>query len=283
MNAEAGPLTVVIPVWDDYVRWLAACVDSVWRQHPGTGLRVLVVDNASRSPLPTLPAGVEVTRTARRLTVGGARNHGLGRVETPFVAFADADDLFPEGYFAFAIDRLRARPEVVAVGMRPVVLDDATGRETLLEWPTDGALADSRHRRRLAVRGLLKEPAIVMSGSVFRAEALREAGGYSDLSYGEDANLALLLPFIGEVELHREPNRRYRVHPGSLARTTPPRETLEATYEDARRRLRSHPRVPLWAKALLPAVKRYHDRRIQSALDGSYARRLPLRSSDPDG
>ena len=55
-----------------------------------------------------------------------------------------------------------------------------------------------------------------MSGSVFRADALREAGGYSDLSYGEDANLALLLP----------------------------------------------------------AVRRYHRRRIESALDGSYGRRV---------
>jgi hypothetical protein len=32
--------------------------------------------------------------------------------------------------------------------------------------------------------------------------------------------------------------------------------------------------VPLWAKLLLPAVKRYHDRRIASALDGTYGRGL---------
>ena len=189
---------------------------------------------------------------------------------TPFVAFADADDRFPPGYFAFAVERLRARPGVVAVGMRPVALDDASGEERAFPWPTDGAIAASRHRRRLALRGLLKEPSIVMSGSVFRADAVRRAGGYSDLSYGEDANLALLLPFLGDVELHRAPNRRYRIHPGSIARRPPSRETLEATFADARRRLREHRDVPVWAKLLLPAVRRYHDRRIASALDGSY-------------
>jgi glycosyltransferase involved in cell wall biosynthesis len=272
---EHGPaLTVVVPVWDDYLRWLGACVASVWAQRDEVRLRVLVVDNASATPPRGLPDGVDVLRAPRRLSLGAARNHGLGRVGTPFVAFADADDLFPPGYFAFAVERLRARPEVVAVGMRPVALDDASGDERAFPWPTDGAIAASRHRRRLALRGLLKEPSIVMSGSVFRAGAVRRAGGYSDLSYGEDANLALLLPFLGDVELHRTPNRRYRIHPGSIARRPASRETLEATFADARRRLREHRDVPVWAKLLLPAVRRYHDRRIESALDGSYGKEL---------
>jgi biofilm PGA synthesis N-glycosyltransferase PgaC len=268
-------LTVVIPVYDDYVRWLEGCVASVWRQREEIDLRLLVVDNASSQPLPELPAGVAVTRTARRLSLGAARNWGLTRVATELVAFADADDLFPPGYFAFAAGRLRERPGLVAVGMRPVALDDATGRETPFPWPTDGAIAAARRDRRLlALRGLLKEPSIVMSGSVFRADALRRAGGYSDLSYGEDANLALLLPFLGDVELHLAPNRRYRIHPESIARRPPQRETLERSFADARRRVRTHPAVPLWAKALLPAVRRYHRRRIASALDGSYGRRV---------
>jgi hypothetical protein len=43
---------------------------------------------------------------------------------------------------------------------------------------------------------------------------------------------------------------------------------------DARRRLRRHPDVPLWAKALLPIVRRYHDRRIEAALAGVEERRV---------
>jgi hypothetical protein len=56
-------LTVVIPVYDDYVRWLDGCVASVWAQRDETALRVLVVDNASSQPLPELPEGVHVERT----------------------------------------------------------------------------------------------------------------------------------------------------------------------------------------------------------------------------
>ena len=278
MTARAHPapaaLTIVIPVWDDYLRWLPECVESIDRQRLDSPPRILVIDNASTIPVPPLPAAVQIERTPQRVSLGAARNHGLDRVTTPFVAFADADDLFPPGYFAFAIDRLQARPGVVAVGMRPIALDDATGNEQPFPWPTDAAIASSRHRRRLALRGLLKEPSIVMSGSIFRTTAVRQAGGYSDLSYGEDANLALILPFLGDVELHRAPNRRYRIHPNSIARRPPTRATLEATFSDARRRLRSHPAVPLWAKLLLPAIRRYHDRRIASALDGTYGSHL---------
>jgi glycosyltransferase involved in cell wall biosynthesis len=273
-TVNMAALTVVVPVWDRYVRWLDECVESILAQHAECDLRVLVLDNASTRPLPEQPSEVAMVRAPERLSVGAARNLALARVDTPLVAFADVDDLFPPGYFAFAVERLTARVRLVAVGMRPVALHDASGDEHEFPWPTDGAIAASRHRRRLALRGLLREPSIVMSGSVFRADALRRAGGYSDLSYGEDANLALLLPFLGDVELHRSPNRRYRIHPGSLARQPASRATLEQTYADARHRLRTHPDVPLWAKALLPAVKRYHARRIAAALSGSEQRRV---------
>jgi hypothetical protein len=72
-------LTVVIPVYDAYVRWLPGCVASVWRQRDETELGVLVIDNASAQPLPDLPAGVEVARTPRRLSLGAARNFGRPR------------------------------------------------------------------------------------------------------------------------------------------------------------------------------------------------------------
>lgn len=42
------------------------------------------------------------------------------------------------------------------------------------------------------------------------------------LDYGEDANLALILPFLGDVELHRHPNRRYRIHEDSTAEPAEP-------------------------------------------------------------
>lgn len=276
MNHQHHPaLTVVIPVWDRYVDYLDEAITTIDAQREEIPMRILVIDNASHRPLPPLRPGVDVHRLAQRVSVGAARNAGLDQVATPFVAFADADDLFPPGYFAFAVERLHTHPHVVAVGMRPILFEDSSGVEQVLAWPTDEAIAAAhRNRRLLALRGLLKEPSIVMSGSVFRVSALRRAGGYSDLDYGEDANLALILPFLGDVELHRSPNRRASIHPHSLSRNTPDRRTLEAVYSDARHRLRTHPAVPRWAKALLPAVALHHRRRINAALSGRQRQRL---------
>jgi glycosyltransferase involved in cell wall biosynthesis len=267
-------LTVVVPVWgDDYVRWLGECVESIWRQREGTGLRLLVVDNASEEPLPQLPTGVDIERLTQRRTLGGARNRGLELTATELVAFCDADDVFPDGYFAFARGRLAERPQVVAVGMRAVALLP-DGSERPFPWPDDAALAASRHRRRLALRNLLWEPSLPMSGSVFRTVALRRAGGYSDLDFNEDRNLSLLLPFVGEVEVHSAPSRRYRIHTGTVSRIAPDEQTVQASFADARRRLRAHPDVPIWAKVLLPLARIRHARQTAAAVDGVYARRV---------
>lgn len=274
MHRHHPQLTVVIPVWDRYVAFLADALTSIEGQRDEVPMLVLVLDNASLRPLPSLPPDVHVHRLAERVSVGAARNAALDRVITPYVAFADADDVFPPGYFAFAVERLLASAAIVAVGMRPIMFHDPDGVEQLLAWPTDGAIAAAnRDRRLLALRGLVREPSIIMSGSVFRTQALRDAGGYSDLNYGEDANLALILPFLGDVELHRHPNRRYRIHDDSLARNTPSRQTLEAVYRDARHRIRTHPAVPRWAKSLLPFIYLYHRRRINDALWGNQERR----------
>src|SRR4051794_40052477 len=74
--------TVLIPVWDDYVKWLEQAVVSLTAQDVAT--RIVVVDNASEVNLPVLP-GVAVVTSPRRLTVGAARNLGLGQVTTPYV------------------------------------------------------------------------------------------------------------------------------------------------------------------------------------------------------
>ncbi len=96
-TVDMAALTVVVPVWDRYVRWLDECVESILAQRAECDLRVLVLDNASTRPLPEQPPEVAMVRAPERLSVGAARNHALAQVETPLVAFADVDDLFPRG------------------------------------------------------------------------------------------------------------------------------------------------------------------------------------------
>jgi glycosyltransferase involved in cell wall biosynthesis len=91
MNDEAG-VTVVVPVWGRYIAFIRECIASALDQTGVQAPKVVVVDNASDVPLPSLPPEVEVVRSPRRLSVGAARNLGLGRVETGKVIFCDADD-----------------------------------------------------------------------------------------------------------------------------------------------------------------------------------------------
>ncbi len=85
----ADRLTVVIPVRDrcpQLDRALAAL---------GTGLRRLVVDDASADPVAVASVadrhGAEVVALHRNLGPAGARNAGLAAVRTPYVAFVDSD------------------------------------------------------------------------------------------------------------------------------------------------------------------------------------------------
>jgi hypothetical protein len=94
----------------------------------------------------------------------------------------------------------------------------------------------------------------------------RPAGGYDDESIQEEFGISTLLPFLADVEVHREPGRRYRIHARSLAREPVARERLEAQFRSLRRRVRRHPDVPLWAKGLLPLAALSHRRRIAGRL-----------------
>ncbi len=134
MNRAARPirmvgmaaLTVVVPVWDRYVRWLDECVESILAQRAECDLRVLVLDNASTRPLPEQPPEVAVVRTPQRLSVGAARNHALERVDTPYVAFANVVDRFPDGYWSSRLEQLKASGERVLTP--PTVIESGTER-----------------------------------------------------------------------------------------------------------------------------------------------------------
>ena len=108
LASQSPQVAVVIPVWDDYVRWLPEAVASVREQDLPAD--IIVVDNASTTPVPALE-GVAVVRTPRRLSAGAARNLGLAEVESEYVTFLDADDLLPEGTLRHLSSELSAHPE----------------------------------------------------------------------------------------------------------------------------------------------------------------------------
>jgi glycosyltransferase involved in cell wall biosynthesis len=122
-------VTVVIPVWDDYVRFLPEAVTSVRRDAPE--LPVVVVDNASTATLPDLQR-VTVVRTAR-LTVGASRNLDIEQVETEYVLVLDADDKLLPGTLGFLASGLQADPSVSVCVTG--ILDAETGERYRLPKP----------------------------------------------------------------------------------------------------------------------------------------------------
>ena len=100
-------------------RWdrLRATVDRLGHDHPG--VPVLVVDNGSSEPAGEVP-GAELIRCERDRGAS-ARDLGVQRAQTPFVAFCDDDAWWEAGTLEPAVARLRAEPRLGALVGRVLV------------------------------------------------------------------------------------------------------------------------------------------------------------------
>jgi len=240
-------VSVVVPVWDDYVGpHLAEAVESLRAQgHP---FRLIVVDNASTKPVPALD-DAEVVRTPERLTTGAARNFGVRHVDTPYVIFWDADDLMLPGTIRMLVEAMDADPGLVAFAAG--IVDGSTGRR--YRWPRRWPFAFARFPRLFAFGQSVWALFPTTGASIMRTEAVREAG-FGDNDAAEDWILGASLAFRGRVGFTRRFGRIYRQHPGSIWTG---HDSLPLLLEDTiyvRERLRADPAVPRWAKLLRPAV-----------------------------
>ena len=233
----------MIPVWDaPFVDALPEAVASAGRQVPRP--RIVVVDNASRDPLPEL-SRVEIVRSQTRLSRGGARNLGLSRVATEFVLFLDADDVMLDGAVALLESELARVPDaVVCAG---AILDRVTGRRHRV--PHRVAYPLSRARGWFAVANAAWSLYPSQGAAVMRTAAVRDAGGYGDADEGEDWVLRASLAFRGRVALVDTPAFRYAQR-GEAPRGARLREAAGRVRD----RIRADPGIPRWAKAMLPAI-----------------------------
>ena len=251
MSGPGATVTVVIPVWDDYVEFLTDAVESVRRCAPQAP--IVVVDNASSAAVPEL-GSCEIVRSPERLTVGAARNLGLDRVATEYVLFLDADDMLLEGTLDFLQEGIDADPSLAVCATS--ILDGATGERhrtprrfaaRLARWPKAFALIHT-------VWSLLP----IQGCAILRTRQVREAGGYPDAHLGDDWVLAVSLVWRGRVTVSDQLGRYYRYSEGSIAGRQWTRRELRSNARLVRERMRLDPAVPSWARALLPVITVLH-------------------------
>lgn len=220
-NPERSRVTVVVATRDRREELLRT-LGHLERLEPRPP--VVVVDNAStdgtaeavREGFP----GVELVRQDRN-TGCVARNTGVARARTPYVAFCDDDSWWAPGSLEAAADALDAHPRLGLVAASVFVGEE--GRPD----PLNGALAHSP----LPDGDGLPGPRILgflACAAVVRREAFTEAGGFSHLLFfaGEEALLAQDLAASGWELCHLE-HVRVHHHPSSVRPPGLWRRTLE--------------------------------------------------------
>ena len=240
-----GPeISVVIPAWGDYVgKALDEALASVREQDAPK--RIIVVDNASEPPIELGGPG-GVVRTPSRLTVGGARNHALAEVTTPYVVFWDADDLMLPGTLGFLLDEITADPGLSAVAAG--ILEESGDPH---RWPPAWSARLARHPRAFALAHSLWSLFPSTGATIMRTQQVRDCGGYdaSELALGgEDWVLGVSLAQRGQIGLRKRPGRIYRRLGQSdwEAHRSPALRLRQARA--VRNRLRSDPAIPRLAR-----------------------------------
>ncbi|MFE7227300.1 mycofactocin biosynthesis glycosyltransferase MftF [Nocardioides sp. NPDC057577] len=195
---DPAELTVVVPA-HDRPEHLDRCLAAL---AAGDGIGVIVVDDASRDPA----AVAEVVRrhAATLLTLAdnrgpaGARNAGLARVTTAYVAFVDSDVSADPAMLAQLAGQL-ADPRVALAG--PLVRGHTDKvRPSWFERHDVAASSLSLGARACSVRPGAAVGWLPSACLVARTTTMREVGGFAaDLRVGEDVDLVWRLVEAGHV------------------------------------------------------------------------------------
>lgn len=194
---DAGNISVVIPAHDAGA-YLAGCLASVQVQTALPG-EIIVVDDASSDDTAKVAAAHPATKLIRLSPQRGpaaARNAGIFAARGEYVAFLDADDLWPPDSLAARVAVVRRHADAALVfgdcqqfdeyGPYPRTLFEDAGLGTDA-WGARG-LVPNAYRR-------LLDANFVTTGSVLaRRQALVDAGGFDEsLRLVEDLDLWLRL------------------------------------------------------------------------------------------
>jgi cellulose synthase/poly-beta-1,6-N-acetylglucosamine synthase-like glycosyltransferase len=229
--------------------------------------KVLIVDNASNTPLPKLSDEVEVVRIKTRMSVGAARNFGLALVRTPLVLFLDADDILLPEALTWLVSALGDDPRVVAAVGKHLLWNAVSGKRKVSSSPLPLVYKLSRTRRLFALLTLRHDVYPLVGCAVIRTNAVRDAGGFGDASLAEDWMLRSALAFRGRILLIQEAVVQVRVREGTLWQRAHSRTELQAMCKAFRTSRLADSRLPLYARALMPVIAFAHNRDAKKRTD----------------
>ncbi len=252
-------VSVLLPV-KDAAPFLPACLRSLLGQTLAD-IEIVAVENGSTDESPgILRAAAARDARLRLLRVGPvglvrALNAGLEACRADWIARMDADDLCRRDRLERQAAALRDRPRVDVLACRVVPFPGrnvAEGFRLYMEWQ-NGLLTPEAIENNFFVESPLPHPAVM-----FRAERVREAGGYREGPWPEDYELWLRMRERG-AGFAKLPQTllAWRMHAGRLS-LRDPRYAREAFLR-------------LKAQAL---AKRLPEPRVVLAGAGQYARRL---------
>lgn len=195
MTTSSPLVSVVIPAFNAQT-YLADCLASVQAQRGEFGMEVFVVDDGSTDGTAGIAQrhpGVTLLRQPNR-GPSAARNAGIEAAGGEFVAFLDADDLWPEGKLAAQLAVLQRHPEA------GLVFGDCQQFNAERRWPQTefeaahlgGAAWGNDETVPDAYPRLLTNNFITTGSVVVRRSVLAGVGGFAeDLRLVEDLDLWL--------------------------------------------------------------------------------------------
>jgi hypothetical protein len=211
----AGQISVVVPA-HNRAELLRHTLRSVAEQEEPV-VEIIVADDGSTDGTAAVLAdfgAVHVRNPAGGWGPSRARNAGLERVRTEYVAFLDSDDLWLPGatrVLRAALERHREAP--FAFGRALSALRTDAG------WRPDGLIGASREERAGLREALFVRNSVPSPGALVRTAAARAIGGYDPaVVWSEDHHFWIRLAKDAEPVHVEELVSIYRRHPGNRFR-----------------------------------------------------------------
>jgi GT2 family glycosyltransferase len=179
--------------------------------------KVVVVDNASSDGTPQAVRSrypeVEVVLLDRNLGAAG-RNVGVGRVDTPYVAFSDDDSWWAPGSLSRAADLLDAHPRLGVLAAR-ILVGPEQREDPICAEMSAGPLPVEPDLPGAPVLGFLACAAVARRSAYLQAggfDPRLQIGGEEELLATDLASRGWGLAFVEEVVAHHHPSTARDAH-----------------------------------------------------------------------